>query len=283
MYTIEELHTPVAGESLIITREDGTQISTISKGNGPQDIVLAHGYGASALEWNILSKMLDDDKYRLIVFDQRGHGNSTIGSDGISSNSMASDYKAVLETYDVKNGILGGHSMGGFLAQKFLLNYPEVAAKRLKGCLLIATFAGDVNRDNFQNRLQIPMIKSGILVSLIKYKMIGNAFAKSLMGDKFEESMATAFVEVFREQDHKALVPIISALGDENYYPDIKNISLPCTIIVGTKDHTTPAFHTDDMHANIPNSTVVKVPGCGHMINWEEPEALFVELEKLAA
>ena len=127
------------------------------------------------------------------------------------------------------------------------------------------------------------MIKSGILVSLIKYKMIGNAFAKSLMGDKYDESMATAFVDVFREQDHKALVPIISALGDENYYPDIKNISLPCTIIVGTKDHTTPAFHTDDMHANIPNSTVVKVPGCGHMINWEEPEALFVELEKLAA
>ena len=103
------------------------------------------------------------------------------------------------------------------------------------------------------------------------------------MGDKYSEAMAAVFVDVFREQDHNALIPILSALGDESYYSELKNISLPCTIIVGTKDHTTPPFHTDDMHANIPNSKIVKVPGCGHMINWEAPEALFKEIEALAA
>ena len=283
MYTVEELRTPVEGISRIIENEDGTQISTIVAGNGSKDIVLAHGYGATKIEWNILSRMLDLDEYRLIVFDQRGHGDTSIGSDGISSTSMASDYKAVLEAYDVKDGVLGGHSMGGFLAQKFLLTYPEVANARLKGCLLIATFAGDINRDNFQNRLQIPLIKSGILVSMIKFKALGHAFSKSLVGDNWEESISTVFVDVFREQNHQALIPILSAFGDENYYAQLKNISLPCTVIVGEKDSTTPAFHTDEMHANIPNSTVVKVPGSGHMINWEAPKALLEELEKLAA
>ena len=283
MYTIAQLRTPVEGSKLIIDREDGTRIHTIARGSGEQDVVLAHGYGASSLEWNVLSTMLDPDKYRLIVFDQRGHGDSTIGADGISSASMASDYKAVLETYDVQNGILGGHSMGGFLAQKFLLTYPDVAQARLKGCLLIATFAGDVNRNNFQNKLQIPLIKSGVLVSLIKYKPLGTAFAKSLIGDDYQEAMGTAFVEVFREQDHLALVPILSALGDESYYAELKNIPLPCTIIVGTKDHTTPTFHTDDMHANLPNSRVVKLRGCGHMVNWEAPQVLLAEIENLVA
>ena len=283
MYTIDQLRTPVDGTHRIIEREDGTRLSSTVKGSGSQDIVLAHGYGASKIEWNIISDMLDTEKYRLIVFDQRGHGDSTIGSDGISSDTMASDYKAILEAYDVQNGVLGGHSMGGFLAQKFMLTWPEVAKDRLKGCLLIATFAGDINRSNFQNRLQIPLIKSGILVGLIKYKALAHAFSKSLVGDNWSEAISDVFVDVFRTTNHTALVPILSAFGDENYYAQLKNISIPCTIIVGTKDQTTPGFHTDDMHTNIPNSSVVKVPGSGHMINWEAPDALLTELEKLAA
>ena len=282
MYTPDQLRAPVDGTPRMIEREDGTRISTISRGSVAQDIVLAHGYGASMIEWNILSHMLDSDKYRLIVFDQRGHGDSTIGSDGISSATMASDYRAVLEAYDVQNGVLGGHSMGGFLAQKFMLTWPEIAQARLKGCLLIATFAGDINRNNFQNRLQIPLIKSGILVSLIKYKAIAHAFSKTLTGDSWNEAMSDVFIDVFRKTNHAALVPILSAFGDENYYAQLKNINIPCTIIVGTKDQTTPAFHTDDMQANIPNSTVVKVPGSGHMINWEAPQALVTELVKLS-
>ncbi len=283
MYTTAELNAPIDGQILVVEQEDGTKLHTISVGTGSQDIVMAHGYGASNIGWNVIATKLDLAKYRLIVFDQRGHAESIAGSDGISSASMASDYKAVLEAYDVKDGVLAGHSMGGFLTQKFLLTYPEIASERLKGVLLIATFAGDVNKNNFQNKLQIPLIKSGVLISLIRFKMIGNAFTKSLVGDGYEQAYSDAFLPVFSAQDHKALVPILSALGDESYYDQLKNISLPCTIIVGTKDHTTPAFHTDDMHANLPNSKVVKVPGAGHMLNWEAPDALIAELEALAA
>lgn len=282
MYTSKELSSPVEGNTHIIEREDGTRLKAIVRGRGEQDIVLAHGYGASMLHWNIISRMLDEEKYRLIVFDQRGHGASTIGRDGISSTTMASDYKAILEAFDVQNGVLGGHSMGGFLAQKFLLSWPEVAKARLKGCLLIATFAGDVNRDNFQNRFQVPLVKSGILVTLSQYKPIAHAFSRSLVGDVWYEAMSDAFMDIFRQTNHRALVPILSAFGDENYYAELNNISIPCTIIVGSKDRSTPALHTDEMHSNIPDATVVKVPGVGHIINWEAPEALVAELVNLA-
>ena len=67
----------------------------------------------------LTNRMLGED--RVVAFDQRGHGGSTIGSDGIGSRQMASDYGAVLEAYDVNNGVLVGHSMGGFLALAFLL------------------------------------------------------------------------------------------------------------------------------------------------------------------
>lgn len=76
--------------------------------------------------------MLVKAGYRVIVFDQRGHGQSTIGSSGVGSRPMAEDYRAIVEHFDVKDAVLVGHSMGGFLAQVFLLTLPEVAKKHLK-------------------------------------------------------------------------------------------------------------------------------------------------------
>ncbi|NDB27456.1 MAG: alpha/beta hydrolase, partial [Actinobacteria bacterium] len=61
------------------------------------------------------------------------------------------------------------------------------------------------------------------------------------------------------------------------------NITLPCTIVVGTKDKTTPPFHTDDLHRGIKNSKLVRIPNKGHMLNWEAPDALVKEITVLAS
>ena len=51
----------------------------------------------------------------------------------------------------------------------------------------------------------------------------------------------------------------------------------------GTKDKTTPPFHTDDLHAGIKNSKLVRIAGKGHMLNWEAPVALVDEIIALAS
>jgi len=72
-------------------------------------------------------------------------------------------------------------------------------------------------------------------------------------------------------------VPILEALVKENRYDKLDRIALPCTIVVGTKDATTPPFHTDDLHAGITGSRLEKIEGMGHLLNWESPERI-VEL-----
>lgn len=69
---------------------------------------------------------------------------------------MADDIKAVLEYFDVTDGILVGHSMGGFLSIIFMLAYPTIAAARLQRCLIVGSFAGDIARGAPQTRAQIP-------------------------------------------------------------------------------------------------------------------------------
>lgn len=273
--------TPVPGDERIVTSVDGAQILTVSAGDGPT-VVLAHGFAVDRNEWNVVADRLVARGHRVIAFDQRGHGRSTPGRDGIGSGPMAQDYAAVLAAYDVRDGVLAMHSMGGFVGIRFLLEHPEVVRERLRGALLLATFAGDVNRDNAQNRLQIPLIRSGVLPWLVRSDLVGRPFARTIMGKKGNDEMGAAFLRMFRAQDFGPLVPILRAMVDENRYPELGAIDLPVAIMVGTADKTTPPFHTDELHAGIRGSTLERVPDVGHMVVWEEPEAVVSAIQRLA-
>ncbi len=107
-------------------------------------------------------------------------------------------------------------------------------------------------------------------------------FAKSLLGDVKDVGMMNAFVDVFRETDSKSLVPILTAFVVEDRYAPLNNVSLPCTVIVGTKDKTSPKFHADNLHKGIINSKLVRVETMGHMLNWEAPQELVTEIIALA-
>jgi pimeloyl-ACP methyl ester carboxylesterase len=276
---------PLNGTERVITSTDGTKISTVAMGSDTSDkvVVLAHGYAVDMNCWNIIATDLVQRGYKVIAFDQRGHGRSTVGSQGVGSQQMVDDYLAILRDYEVRNGVLVGHSMGGFIAIRALVEQSTAMAQHLRGCLLMATFAGDINRKNLQNRVQIPIIKSGIMGKLVSNNGISRSFAKSLFGDVKDADMINAFIDSFRKSDLKSLVPILMAFVKENRYAQLSEITMPCTIIVGTKDKTTPPFHTDQLHAGIKNSNLVRVASKGHMLNWEAPDALVQEIIALTS
>lgn len=272
---------PLEGREDRVVRPDGTELRTMVVGDGDRDVVLAHAYGFSLDTWNLVAPLLVSTGHRVIAFDQRGHAGSTIGSQGVGSLQMASDYAAVMEHHDVRDGVLVGHSMGGFVSVAFMLAHPDVVAERVSGWLLMATFAGDVSRKNPQNRLQIPLIKSGVLVKMLSIPAIGRAFTNSLTGDH-AAGIAEVFVPIFRSHDHKALIPIMEAMTGENRYSQLGAIDLPTTVLVGTEDHTTPPFHTDDLHTGIAGSRLVRLEGKGHCLNWEAPDVVANEIALLS-
>ncbi|MBA3470074.1 MAG: alpha/beta hydrolase [Herpetosiphonaceae bacterium] len=280
-YPLAQLELEPVGEEVVLTQPDGTRIRTLAApGSGPT-VVLAHGFCASLREWNVIWQLLHDEGYNLIAFDQRGHGKSTIGSAGLSAAALADDYKAVLDHFAVEQGILVGHSMGGFLALGFALKYPEVVQQRLRGLVLFASLAGDVMRGAPQNGLQIPLMKLGLIQKIAASETYGWLFARSVCGDDPSPAVMQAFLKVFLAQKHQTLVPLLAMLAQENYYPRLGEIKLPCVVVCGTKDQTTPVWHSQSLGSSIANARTIWVQNKGHLLNWEAPESLIEAVNSL--
>jgi pimeloyl-ACP methyl ester carboxylesterase len=281
-FTRERLLAEPEGEETLITRPDGTVLRALAAGQGPP-VVFVHGYTASVLEWNFVWDKLQARDFRVIALDQRGHGLSTLGSDGIGSEPMAADIAAVLEHFDVRDGVLVGHSMGGFVSIRAVLDHPELA-QRLRGLVLFATWAGRVLDGAPQNRLQIPLLQHGILQRMLRNKTVAVLFGAAQCGARPSPAMISAFVESFNRHidAHGPLLPIVRAFSVEDRYPRLGEIAVPTVVVVGSADRTTPPSHSHRMAAGIPRARLVTVPDAGHLLNWEATDELVEVIESFS-
>lgn len=280
LHPIEKLLADPPGELSIITREDGTRLTTWSAGSGPT-IVLAHGLLLDATGYTTLANRLVDLGFRVVTFDQRGHGRSQAGSAGLGSQQMAEDYRAIIDYHEVTDGVLVGHSMGTFLALKYLLDHADHAERRLKAAVLIAPLAGRAADRAPQNKLQIPLIKSGIMRRMLATRTYGWLLADTFMTDA-SPAMLEAVRAVMASTDHDVVIPILEDLVDESLYERLTEIEMPVRVIVGSDDRTTPGFHSRDIANGVPDGSLTLVQGAGHMLLWEASDEVIKEIQLAA-
>lgn len=141
-----ELHRPRHGEPVTVRSFDGTALH--GEVLGPSDaptIVFAHGYALSQHAWHYQRRDLGD-RFRLVCYDQRGHGSSEQAASGdYTMQALGRDFAAVLDATVPAGGrlIVVGHSMGGMTILSFAEQFPDRAA-RLDGLALVSTAASNV-------------------------------------------------------------------------------------------------------------------------------------------
>src|SRR3954464_3673504 len=95
-----------------ITTRDGTEIYYKDWGKGPV-ITFSHGWPLSSDAWDGQMLFLAQRGFRVIAHDRRGHGRSSQASSGNDMDAYADDLAEVIETLDLKDVTLVGHSTGG--------------------------------------------------------------------------------------------------------------------------------------------------------------------------
>lgn len=104
-------------------------VAPARKGNTKPAILLLHGKNFFGAYWRETIKQLSDKGYRVIVPDQIGFGKSTKAELHYSFHQLTLNTRKLLDTLGVDKVVVVGHSMGGMLATRFTLMYPEMVDK----------------------------------------------------------------------------------------------------------------------------------------------------------
>jgi pimeloyl-ACP methyl ester carboxylesterase len=124
-YPVRFLPLSVEGQDLKMAYMD---VPPRSAGIG-KTILLLHGKNFFGAYWKDTITFLADNGYRVIVPDQIGFGKSSKPDIHYSFHALATNTKKLLDTLGVKELTVIGHSMGGMLATRFTLMYPETASR----------------------------------------------------------------------------------------------------------------------------------------------------------
>ena len=233
-------------------------------------MVLLHGTSSSLLTWEACVDPLKKD-YRVIRLDLPGFG---LTGPHPSRHYQISDYVEFLHNFlkaiDVDSCVLGGNSMGGWIAWNYALEYP----KEIKKIILLD--AGGYPEKKAKGSLGLELAKVPVFRQLLTVITPRRLIKKSLLdvyGDssKITESLVDQYHDmILREGNRNALLDRLSD-GMNSDTIRISQINIPALIIWGDHDNLFPVHHAWKFHRDLPKDTVVIIAGAGHVPMEEEP------------
>ena len=114
------------GKPFTVTTYDGALLDGVRLGaEGGPLVVLSHCWTGDRSTWIPVARRLVAEGHTVVLYDQRGHGASTLGSEGATINRVGADLAAVLDAVDARDAIVAGHSMGGMAVMALLAEHPE--------------------------------------------------------------------------------------------------------------------------------------------------------------
>jgi pimeloyl-ACP methyl ester carboxylesterase len=255
---------------------DGGSIYVVEAGEGPP-IVLSHGVTLSVRTWFHQLELLPKEGFRAIAFDHRGHGESVLGEAGHSLDNLAEDVRSVLLGLDLHDAILVGHSMGGVAVQSFVIRYPELAAERVRGIVLLSTLAKTpFGSRSTQMKSRLERTFNHVPDSKILWERKNLGFLAARLG--FGKDPHPSHVELVRRM-MLACPPATRrdaprVLVGLDLTDDLPSIRIPTLVIGGTGDLLTPPGYAQQIADAIPGARLELVPDGGHMLMLERTDLL---------
>jgi pimeloyl-ACP methyl ester carboxylesterase len=241
-------------------------------------IVLLHGSNADLHTWQPWVDRLKD-RYRVIRFDQRGHGLTGAAAGGYSADAFAADIGKLADALKLGRFVLAGNSMGGANAARFAMLHPE----RLTALVLIDAGGAPVRREGGGNLaftvLRLPVI--GPLASQLAHRSL---VERSLRQSVSNQAVATdaaidRYWELARLPENRAATrerfsqPWTQFTADE-----VAQITVPTLVMWGKEDRLVPFAAAKWFTRYLPKPRLVSYEGIGHLPMEEAPDRSAADL-----
>lgn len=251
-------------------------------------VILFHGKNFNGYYWKDVIAMLTEKGFRVIVPDQVGWGRSDKPDIHYSFHLLAANNKQLLDSLNIKKVVVIGHSMGGMLATRFALMYPEFVQQLVLenpiGLEDYKTFVPYQPLDSlFSNE------KKATYESYLKYQQSYYPLWKNEY-EQYVKAQAEVLLQPGFEKAAWANALTYQMIYEQPVVYEFRNINVPTLLIIGQQDRTIVGknlLNDSDkkkygqypqlgkkLNREIPNSRLLELPGVGHIPHIQTP-ALF--------
>jgi non-heme chloroperoxidase len=263
-----------SGELRTVTTGDGAELAVTLAGpaTGPL-VVLAHGFTNGREVWAPVAHRLIRTGARVALYDHRGHGSSTTGSDGHTIDRLGRDLAEVLDALDARDAVLVGHSMGGMTIQAFAAQHPDVVRRRVAALVLVATAAHGIGKDERSNQ-RASRAAGHPMADRFLRSPVGHAFFRSVYGAAVRRADLLLSQEGFLSTTSAAREQFVDAMLSMDLREANAAIDVPTTVLIGERDTLLPPRLGEEVAATITGARVIRLADMGHMLPLEAPAAV---------
>jgi non-heme chloroperoxidase len=250
-----------------ITTNDGTEIFYKDWGEG-QPVVFSHGWPLNADAWDDQSLLVASNGFRAIAHDRRGHGRSSQPWNGNEMDTYADDLAELIETLDLRDTILVGHSTGGGEVTRYIGRHgtSRVAKAVLLGAIPPLMLKTDANPNGTPIEA-FDEIRHGVIADRSQfYKDLSAPFyGANREGSTVSQGVRDAFWLWSMQVGLKGAFDCIKAFSETDLTEDLRRIDVPTLIVHGDDDQIVPIVASAQESSKLVSDSTLKVyPGAPH-------------------
>jgi len=233
-------------------------------------VLLIHGFPLNADMWRPQLERVPDG-WRFVAPDLRGFGPAAApGPEAAPAtvDDFAGDLVVLLDRLHIDRAVIGGLSMGGYVTFALFRRSPE----RFSGIVLADTKSpADTPEGREGRRKMIELVRASGAAAVADQmlpKLLGAASART------RPELVSQVRQMIESTSVSAIAGALEALSARpDSTPDLARVAYPALIIVGAEDVLTPVADSEALDRGIARSSLVVLPGAGHLSNLESPDA----------
>ena len=274
------------GTDLVVSADDGARLSvTIAgppPGDGPAPVVLAHCWTGSRAVWAPVARRLVAAGRRVVLYDQRGHGTSSVGAEPISIDRLGDDLAGVVDQLDLRDAVLAGHSLGGMSVMACACRHPVLMKERARGLVLVATAAHGLSGRGRDRFWRMVLWRDGVN-RLLGHPRLGRLCVRGTFGRRPAKAHVEATRALFVATPPGVRRDCAVAVGEMDLRAPLRLVETPAVVVLGRRDRLIVNHLTRAIVDHTPGARLIELAHAGHMLPLERPDELTATIGELGS
>lgn len=239
-------------------------------GHGDQPLIFAHGFGCDQNMWRFITPAFMD-KYKIILFDYVGSGNSDINAYSSekyqSLQGYVQDLLDIIETLSLQNSIFVGHSISAMIGLLASIQHPDY----FKKLIMIGPSPCYLNDEDYQGGFERSDIAE--LLDMMEMNFTGWAsyMAPIAMSNPDQPALTQELKQTFIAADPIIAKEFAEVTFLSDHRSELPKVSVPSLIIQCSEDSIVPISVGDYLHQHLKNSTLQLMEAKGHYPHISHP------------